>query len=162
MCVCVWHGVWGPFNYPVDLDQAWHNFLFCSTPDSEATTVIHDIMDEYVDIKREFVGVCTTQGSPSLDEVKELCIDLIECAFKRIPRVTRQEDDIERAKTMKELARIVCFHLSNWANYEFFKKVVARFQPALKSVKDRLMHYEEKLKPLLLQKLEHIAELQQR
>ena len=150
------------YGGPSTIQWTWAQLSVCSTPDSEATAIIHDIMDEYVDIKREFVSVCTTQGSPSLDEVKELCIDLIECVFKHIPRITRQEDDIERAKTMNKLARIVCFHLSKWVSYEFFKKVVAHFQPALKSVKKRLKRYEDRLKPLLQQKLEHIAELQQR
>ena len=109
-----------------------------------------------------FVSVCSTMGSPTLEDVKDLCIDLIQCVFKHIPRITRQEDDIEKAKTFTELARIVCFHLSKWVSYEFFKKVVAHFQPALRTVKQRLMCYENKLKPLLLQKLEHIAELQRR
>ena len=34
------------------------------------------IKAEYVEIKRMFVNVCATQGSPTLDEVKDLCIDL--------------------------------------------------------------------------------------
>ena len=126
------------------------------------TTVIPDIVDEYVEIKKMFVSVCRRKGSPTLEEVKEICIDLIRCVFKHIPRITRQEDDIEKAKTFTELARIVCFHLSKWVSYEFFKKVVTHFQPALRSVKQRLMRYEDKLKPLVLQKLEHIAELQRR
>ena len=119
-------------------------------------------MDEYVEIKRMFVSVCSTKGSPTLEEVKDLCIDLIECAFKHLPHITRREDDIEKAKTFTGLARIVCFHLSKWISYEFFKKVVTHFQPALRSVQQRLMCYEDMLKPLLLQKLEHIAELQSR
>ena len=117
-------------------------------------------MDEYVKIKDMFISVCSTKGSPTLEEVKDRCIDLIQC--KHIPRITRQEDDIEKARTFTELARIVCFQLSKWVSYEFFKKVVTHFQPALKRVKQRLMRYENKLKPLLLQKLEHIAEKQRR
>ena len=118
-------------------------------------------MDEYVRVKREFVDVCTTRGSPTLEEVKDLCIDLIDCAFRDVP-ITRQEEDIERAETFKELARVLCFRLSNWVSYEIFRKIIAHFQPALASVKERLMHYEDQLKPFLLQKLENIAELQQR
>ena len=125
------------------------------------TIVIPDVIDEYVEIKRMFVSVCSTKGSPTLEEVKDLCIDLIRCV-KHIPRITRQEGDIVEAKTFTELARIVCFCLSNWVSYEFFKKVVTHFQPALKCVKQRLMGYEDMLKPLLLQKLKHIAELQRR
>ena len=118
-------------------------------------------MDEYVEIKRMFVSVCSTKGSPTLEEVKDLCIDLIQCV-RHIPNITRQEGDIREAKTFTELARIVCFCLSNWVSYEFFKKVVTHFQPALRSVQQRLMCYEDMLKPLLLQKLKHIAELQSR
>ena len=44
-----------------------------------------DIKDEYVEIKRIFVSVCATQGSPTLDEVKDLCIELIEGAFENTP-----------------------------------------------------------------------------
>ena len=125
--------------------------------------MIHDILDDYVEVKREFVNVCTTQGTPTLEEVRDLCIDLIDCVSRNIPRISRHENDIENAKTWTKLARIVCFHLSNWISYDFFKKVIAHFQPALKSVKERLMHYEEeRLKPILKQKLEYIAELQQR
>ena len=151
----------------IQLTWCGHNFLFLFYIGSDASdgrpSIIHDIMDDYVDIKREFVKVCTTQGSPTLEEVKDLCIDLIECAFKNVPRSSRQEDDIIRAETLTELARVVCFRLSKWVSYDFFKKVIAHFQPALKSVKERLMRYEDhQLKPLLLQKLEYIAELQQR
>ena len=115
-----------------------------------------------MDLKKLFVNVCTTQGEPTLEEMKDLCIDLIEGAFIDIPRISRQVDDIKKAETLTELARIVCFRLSKWISYDFFKKVIAHFQPALESVKERLMHYEDQLKPLLLQKLEYIAELQQR
>ena len=123
---------------------------------------IHDIKAEYVEVKGVFVKVSTTQGSPTLDEVKDHCIDLIEGAIAHMPRISRHEDDIEKAKTMNELARVVCFRLSRWVSYDFFQKVITHFQPALKSVKERLMHYEDQLKPLLLQKLEYIAELQER
>ena len=156
----VWNGL---FNYSAYLDQvSAHDVLFWFQLDPETTAIIPDIMDEYVGIKRMFVSICSRKGSPTLEEVKDLCIDLIQCAFKHIPHITRQEDDIEKAKTFTGLARILCFHLSKWVSYEFFKKVVTHFQPALRSVKQRLMRYEDKLKPLLLQKLKHIAELQSR
>ena len=119
-------------------------------------------MDEYVEIKRMFVSVCTTQGSPTLDEVKGLCIDLIDCAFKKMPQIAKRGEDIRMAMTWTALASIVCFHLSEWVSYEFFKKVVGHFQPALKSVEERLKQYEDQLKPLLMHKLEHIKELQRR
>ena len=113
-------------------------------------------------VKGIFVNVCTAQGTPTLDEVKDLCIDLVDVALAHIPIISRHRNDIEKAMTMSELARIVCFRLSSWLNYEFFKKVIAYFQPALKYVQQQLMHYEEQLKSLLLRKLEHIAELQLR
>ena len=97
-----------------------------------------------------------------MDEVREYCIDLIKGALNNMPRAGRHEDDIERAKTLSELAHVLCFHLSNWVGYEFFETVVTNFQPQLRSVKDRMVHYEEQLKPLLEQKLEYIAELRQR
>ena len=163
MRVCdTWHG---PFNHPAYTQCGHNKFSFCSigsdTPVACAS-VIPDIMDEYVRVKREFVNVCTTQGSPTLEEVKDLCIDLIECASKIVPRISCQDDDISKAKTFTELARVVCFRLSKWVSYDFFKKIVTHFQPALASVKEQLMHYEDQLKPFLLEKLENIAELQQR
>ena len=140
-----------------------NDFLFVFTPDPETAGTIHDIMDYYVEIKRDFVNVCESQpGSPTLDKVKGVCIDLIEGIFRHVPRISRQGDDIVNATTFDELGRVICFHLSSWVNYEFFKKVIARFQPALKSVKERLMHYEDQLKPILLQKLKDIKVLQQR
>ena len=62
---------------------------------------------------------------------------------------------------MVEIMRIVCFRLSNWVSYEFLLAVISKFQPAMKCVSDLLMCYENQVRPLLLQKLEHIAELQQ-
>ena len=130
----------------------------------QSSIIIHDIKENYVELKGAFVNLCTTQGSPTLDEVKDYCLDLIEGTLATMPRVVEREyeNDIKRAETLRELARVVCFRLSNWVSYDFFKKVIAHFQPSLKSVKEGLVHYEEQLKPLLLQKLEHIAELQQR
>ena len=109
-----------------------------------------------------FVDVCTAQGTPTLNEVKEYCIDLIEGAQADMPRISRHEEDIEHSETMNALARVVCFRLSKWVSYDFFQKVITHFQPALKSVNERLKCYEDQLQPLLLQKLENIAELQQR
>ena len=129
---------------------------------SEPTPIIPDIADEYVDIKRLFVQVCEDQGSPTLDEVKKLCIDLIKGGIKHIPRVTYHEDDIERAKTWTELGCVICFDLSNWLSYDFFSKVITRFQPALEIVKQELMSYQKRLKILVREQLEHIAKLQQR
>ena len=106
-----------------------------------------------------FVGVCTTQGTPTLDEVKGYCIDLITGLSIDTPEISGQ---IRNAKTMNELAHVVCFRLSKWVSYDFFQTVVAHFQPALSSVKERLMHYEDQLKPLLLKKLEYIANLRLR
>ena len=125
-------------------------------------SIVPDIKADYVKIKTMFVDVCMRQGSPTLEEVKDYCIDLIEGVLIDMPRATRQEDDIRNAMKFTELARVVCFRLSKWISYDFFKKVIAHFQPALKGVKQRLMHYEDQLKLLLLQKLEQIAELQQR
>ena len=39
--------------------------------------------------------------------------------------------------------------LSEWISFDFFKNVIAEFQPAIKTVEERLMHYEDQLKPLL-------------
>ena len=145
-----------------------HDFLFLfhlgSNATNECPSIIPDIMDDYLEVKDVFVDVCTTQGTPTLDQVKDRCIDLIECTLKHIPRIYRyaHEDNIEKAETLPKLARVVCFQLSSWISYDFFRKVIARFQPALKIVKERLMRYEGQLKVLLQQKLEYIAELQQR
>ena len=109
-----------------------------------------------------FVRVATEKGSPTLGEVKDLCLDMLAGVFTRIPQRSHLEKAIEQATTMEEMTCIVCFNLSNWISYDFLRIVITHFQPALKSAADNLMHYEKKLKLLLLQKLEHIAELQQR
>ena len=50
-----------------------HDFLFLFHLGSVATvgflSSIPDIKAEYLEVKRMFVKVCTTQGSPTLDEV---------------------------------------------------------------------------------------------
>ena len=79
-----------------------------------------------------------------------------------MPRISCHEQDIEKAETINALARVVCFRLSKWVSYDFFQKVITHFQPALKSVVERLKRYEDQLKPLLWQKLENITELQKR
>ena len=138
----------------------------CIRLDSDAAVgshaIVPDIMEGYVKIKGMFVEVCTRQGSPTLDEVKDHCIDLIEGVLIHMPRATRHDDDIRDAMTFSELARVVCFHLSKWNSYDFFKKVIGHFQPALNSVQEQLRCYQDHLKTVLLQKLEHVAELQQR
>ena len=108
-----------------------------------------------------FVRVATEKGSPTLGEVKDLCLDLLAGVFTRIPQRSHLENALEQAMTMEEMMCMVCFSLSNWISYDCLRIVITHFQPALKSVADNLMHYEKKLKPLLLQKLGHIAELQQ-
>ena len=120
-----------------------------------------DIKVEYLEIKRMFVSICATQGSPTLDEVKDLCVELIGGAFANIPRMSHHEDGIWQAETMVEIMRILCFRLSNWVSYEVLLAVISKFQPAMKCISHLLMCYENQLKPVLLQKLEHIAELQQ-
>ena len=79
-----------------------------------------------------------------------------------MPRISHHEEDIEKAETMNKLARVVCFRLSRWVSYDFFRKVIKHFQPALKSIDVRLKCYEDQLQTLLQQKLESIEELQKR
>ena len=122
--------------------------------------LIHAIKAEYVEIEGEFVNICRQQGTPTLDEVKEYCINLREGALTDMP--SRHEEDIVKAETMSALARVVCFRLSRWVRYDFFQQVITHFQPALKSVNERLKRYGDQLQPLLLQKLENITELQKR
>ena len=50
----------------------------------ECPSIIHDIKTEYMKVKREFDSVCKTQGEPTLEQVKDLCLDLIACVFKDI------------------------------------------------------------------------------
>ena len=121
-----------------------------------------ELQDDYANVKKMFVRVTTEKGSPTLGDVKDLCLDMLAGVFTRIPQRSHLEKAIEQATTMEEMMCIVCFNLSNWISYDFLRIVITHFQPALKSAADNLMHYEQKLKPLLLQKLEHIAELQQR
>ena len=139
------------------------DFCFCSPLARVAPvgrhTIIPDIIVDYTGIKGMFVGVCKAQGSPTLDEVKSYCIDLIAAASINMPEISAR---IRNAKTMDELAHVMCFSLSKWVSYDFFRRVITRFQPALSSVEERLKHYEDQLKPLLLQKLQHIAELRLR
>ena len=142
-------------------------FCFFSTcVASDATVgcppIIPDIKADYVDVTNVFVNVCTTRGTPPLDQVKDRCIDLIQGVFTNMPQIGCYNNDIEKAETLPELARVVCFQLSSWISYDFFKKVIAHFQPDLKIVHDRLMFYEDQLQIILEQKLETVAELQQR
>ena len=115
-----------------------------------------------MEIKRTLVRVCTTQKSPTLEEVMGLCLDLLECACKNIPWMSGHMREIREAKTMEDIMRIVCFRLSNWLSYDFLRRVIAEFQPTLQSIADKLECYENKLKPLLRQKLRDIKVLQQR
>ena len=115
-----------------------------------------------MEIKRTLVRVCTTQRSPTLEEVKSLCIDLLECAFQKIPRMSGHMSEIREATTMEDIMRIVCFRLSNWLSYDFLKRVIAEFQPSLQSIADKLACYESRLKSLLLQKLAIIENLLQK
>ena len=110
----------------------------------------------------EFVNICRRQGTPTLDEVKEYCFNLIEGALADMPRISQYKEDIEKAETMNALARVVCFRLSRWVSYDFFQQVITHFQPALKSIDEWLKRYKEQLQPLLLQKLANIEELQKR
>ena len=138
-------------------------FLFLvDSGTTDATPNLPEIKADYMEIKRTLVHVCTTQTSPTLEEVKSLCIDLLECDFHKIPRMSGHMSEIREATTMGDVMRIVCFRLSNWLSYDFLRRVIAEFQPTLQSVADKLACYESKLKPLLLQKLGGIKELQQR
>ena len=135
---------------PSDIHFPWS--LGSGTP-VKGHIIIPDIIVDYVAVKRTFVDNCTAKGSPTLDEVKGHCIDLMAAVSIDMPRMVCQ---IKNAKNMDELAHVVCFRLSKWVSYDFFQKVIAHFQPTLKRVQEQLQHYEDKLKPLLLQKLEHI------
>ena len=94
-----------------------------------------------------FVGVCTTKGTPTLDEVKAHCIDLIAGVCIDMPQIVSQ---IKNAQNMDALAHVVCFGLSKWVSYDFFQKVITHFQPALENVKEQLKRYGDQLKPYLI------------
>ena len=118
--------------------------------------IIPDIILDYIAIKGMFVDVCTTKGTPTLDEVKARCIDLIAGVCIDMPQIVSQ---IEDAQKMYKLAHVVCFSLSKWVSYDFFQKVISHFQPALEKVKEQLERYEDQLKPLLIRKLDNITKL---
>ena len=118
--------------------------------------IIHNIIVDYIAVKGMFVGVCTAKGTPTLDEVKAHCIDLIAGVCIDEPQIVSQ---IKNAQNMNELAIVVCFSLSKWVSYDFFQKVISHFQPALESVKEELERYEDQLKLLLLRKLADFAKL---
>ena len=141
-----------------------HNLLclLCLGTGPTQCFIIPDIMAEYAGVNEIFIDICTEQGTPTLDKVKNYCLDLIECVFNAMPHANHHKGDIEKAKSLPELGRIVSFRLSKWISYDFLKKVITHFQPALKTVLEQLMCYEKQLKPLLQQKLEDIAELKQR
>ena len=143
-----------------------NNYLFAfhtgSVGPVECPTIISPVKSNYVKVKRMFVDVCTNQESPTLEDVKDFCIDLIEGVFEGMPQISCQENDIKKAETWTELARVVCFRLSKWVSYDFFKEVIAHFQPALESVKEQLTDYEDQLKHCLEEKLMYIKELRQR
>ena len=139
------------------------SFLFLvDSATTDATPIVAGIKADYMKIKRTLVRVCTAQKSPTLEEVKGLCLDLLECVFQKIPRMSGHANEIREATTMEDIMRIVCFRLSNWLSYDFLKTVIAEFQPSLQSIGDKLACYESKLEPLLLQKLKDIKELQQK
>ena len=143
----------------VSLSGVGMTFYYSITSDA-TVGCIPDIKADYIEVKGEFVKVCIEQGTPTLDEVKDYCIDLIEGALADKPRKLQGcHDAIKQAETMTDLARVVCFHLSKWLSYDFFQKVITHFQPALQSVNERLKCYENQLRPHLLQKVEHIAML---
>ena len=138
-------------------------FLFLvDSGTTNATLVIPGVLHDYVEIKNTLVRVCATQKSPTLEEVKDFCLDLLECTFEDIPPMRGYMREVQEATTMQAIMRIVCFRLSKWLSYDFLKKVIAEFQPTLQSIADKLECYENKLKPLLLQKLANIIELLQR
>ena len=129
---------------------------------ADATPIVPEIKADYMEIKRALVRVCTAQKSPTLKEVKVLCLDLLDCVFQNTPRMSGHANEIREATTIEDIMRIVCFKLSNWLSYDFLKMVIAEFQPTLQSIADKLACYQSKLRPLLLQKLEGIEELLQK
>ena len=161
MCILKQHyAIYVRFVHTIGLSPSAYDFLCLFH--LGCPIIIPDIQAEYVEVKATFVKVCTEQGTPTLDDVKNYCLDLIECSLKNVPRASRYEDDIEGAETLQKLARIMCFQLSTWISYDFFNKVIAHFQPALKAVKEQMMRYGVKLKDLLEEKLENVAEIQQK
>ena len=123
--------------------------------------LIHSIKNDYLRVKDVF---CNTPGMPSLDALKDRCCDLIDVAFADGPQIDRHVHEIQKAQTVRELARILFNRLSRWISFDFLENVIEyeHFQPALKDVKEQLAQYKEKLQPILMQKLKQIGELQQK
>ena len=103
------------------------------------TSNVLELQDDYANVKKVFVRVATEKGSPTLGEVKDLCLDMLAGVFTRIPQRSHLEKAIEQATTMEEMSCIVCFNLSNWISYDFLRIVITHFQPALNNVAVSIM-----------------------
>lgn len=139
-------------GYPVWPEKLSHGGAVCNT--AKPRPIIHPIMEEYLKVKAAF---CGSPHMPSLQALKDHCYDLIDVACTHKPEISRHESAIEKAQTIQKFARILFNHLSQWISFDFLDKVIERFQPELKDVKEQLAEYKKKLQPILMQKLEQIG-----
>ena len=123
----------------------------------EPRPLIHSIKRDYLKIKDAF---CTSPERPSLDALKYCCYDLIHVAFADESQISYHEHAILQVETVREFADILFFRLSRWISFDFLDEVIGHFQP-LTDMKEQLAQYKEKLKVVLMEKLEKISELQQ-
>ena len=153
-------GVSGGSTYSLYYNRYYLDSLSLCTVVRESS-LIPSLINDYKRLKDTFVRICNKIREPSLQEMKNYCVDIIAFAeMKDERRLSRVEDDLHRCHTIEELANILFRRLCTWITFDFLESVLEYFRIQLREVRIAVDGYKEKMRPILEEKLEALTNLQ--
>ena len=109
-----------------------------------------NLKDEYIDIRIAFKKECEKDHPLTMENIKERLIDMLQVDY---PKKSKVEKDVEKCEDLTLLIRILFYQLSVWFSFSMVERIVNKFQPLLKTVREKLDLYKANLKPVLEESL---------
>jgi hypothetical protein len=118
----------------------------------------HDLIDQYIDLKCDFVAVLKESDRALWPRVKDYVVDRLMATSSTSSKNSSVLDSFADAE-IENGSRILFFTLNNWFGFKLLLLIFNRFHSEFRMVVYKLDQYKEKLKPLMDSKLSQVEQI---
>ena len=118
----------------------------------------HDLIDEYIDLKGNFVAAVKTGDISLWYQVRGYVVDRLYATSSVSSKHSGKLDEFKDSG-IDEGARMLFFTFNNWFGFKLLLLVLNRFHSEFRMLMYHLDRFKEKLKPLLESKLSQVEEI---
>ena len=140
------------------LDFSFHCFVCFPIVAMHNLPEAHDLIDQYIDLKCDFVAVLKESDRALWPRVKDYVVDRLMATSSTSSKNSSVLDSFADAE-IENGSRILFFTLNNWFGFKLLLLIFNRFHSEFRMVVYKLDQYKEKLKPLMDSKLSQVEQI---